>query len=102
MPWSPGRYRLGLRLDTRREGYAHELTLRLPGAPALRVRDSDADAAGVIPAGSFEIGDVLELEFSEPRGGVALRGLVLTREGARGGMVDPELEERLRALGYVE
>lgn len=108
-PWAPGVYRVRIRLAAPREGReaANRFRARLPGAPAVEL---DAGATGEpgeegwLDLGTHRIGDLFRIEISEPDGGVAIAGFGFQRAGAEaeGEPPDEELEERLRALGYVD
>jgi arylsulfatase A-like enzyme len=111
MPWVPGVYRLAVRMLPAPEGGP-------PFAPfRVRVLGSDRGAVEVDPAeaggpggweyldlGVHRIGPVFRAEIAAPEGWVALRGFRFDPLDADGAAeaVDPELEERLRALGYVD
>jgi hypothetical protein len=107
-PWAPGRYRVLVRLA--REGIAggwrNRFRLRIGerSAAAVALAGADAGADGLLDAGVHEIGRVFQVEISEPRGGVAIAGFHLALQGAgeERPASDRELEERLRALGYVD
>jgi arylsulfatase A-like enzyme len=105
-PWVPGRYRLRIRLDPDRlgKGYRNEFSLAVLG-PESRPRRLHALPGGPaeLDAGVHEIGDELVLRIADPVGGVAISGLELESLGspATGPTIDPTLEERLRALGYL-
>jgi hypothetical protein len=105
-PWVPGRYRLRVRLDAERlqEGYRNQFSLEVlgPGSRPRRLRAVPGGPAE-LDAGVHVIGDELVLRIADPAGGVAITGLDLEslESPGAGPTVDPELEERLRALGYL-
>jgi arylsulfatase A-like enzyme len=106
-PWVPGKYRVtvSLHLPGIRAGYQNEFTLYFPhdGNHPVRLHGSDAQHVD-LDAGVQSLGDTLEIQFTDPRGGVAIAGLKLERvdNGSAGVTPDDGLKERLRALGYVQ
>lgn len=112
MPWIPGRYRVRMKLDRERldEGWAGGLRVRLPlaGGPPVEVDGAGADAEGFVDLGEYDLGRTFAAEFAEPRGGVAVLAFRFEPAGAAAGggdaepAIDPELRERLRALGYID
>jgi arylsulfatase A-like enzyme len=106
-PWVPGTYQVTVVLHQPgiRAGYKNEFTLFLPhnGNRPMRLRGSEARDAK-LDAGLQVLGDTLEIQLSQPEGGVAIAGLELRRADTPPSGVTPDdgLEERLRALGYVE
>jgi arylsulfatase A-like enzyme len=104
--WVPGRYRLRVRLDAERlrRGYRNQFSLEVlgPDSESRRLRAVPGGPAE-LDAGVHDIGDELVLRITDPVGGVAISGLELESQEspAVGPTVDPTLEERLRALGYL-
>lgn len=114
-PWAPGLYRVWVRLSPTglRKGFQNRFRLRIGArrGAALELDGRNAPNGALLDAGLHQIGHHFEVEVSEPRGGVSLAGFVLelqggVGEGDGGGpapeALDSELEERLRALGYVD
>ncbi|HUP43409.1 MAG TPA: sulfatase [Thermoanaerobaculia bacterium] len=107
-PWAPGRYRVWVRLARSGvdSGVANRFRLRIggPRAEVVALDGADAGSDGLLDAGVHAIGSVFQVEVSEPRGGVAIAGFHLALQGAgeEAPASDEELEERLRALGYVD
>jgi arylsulfatase A-like enzyme len=105
-PWVPGRYRLWVRLDAERvgKGYRNEFSLEVlgPNSEPRRLRAMTGSRAR-LDAGLHDIGDELALRISDPVGGVAISGFDLRslESPSVAPAVDPALEERLRALGYL-
>jgi arylsulfatase A-like enzyme len=105
-PWVPGRYRLRIRLDAERlgRGYRNQLSLEVlgPHSQPRRLRAVPGGPAE-LDAGVYDVGNELVLRIADPVGGVAISGLDLEslESPAVGPTVDPALEERLRALGYL-
>lgn len=110
IPWAPGLYRVWVRLSPTglRQGFQNRFRLRIGArrGDAVDMDARDAPNEALLNAGLHQIGQRFEVEVSEPRGGVSLAGFVLELQGADGqgetAPLDPELEERLRALGYVD
>lgn len=105
--WVPGRYRIRVRLDGDRvkEGWENRFGLRVGEEPrGVELSREEAGDDGLLDAGVHDLGRILALEISAPRGGVAITGFRLTLVGAEGASspTDRALEERLRALGYVQ
>jgi arylsulfatase A-like enzyme len=105
--WVPGSYRIRVRLDGDRveEGWKNRFRLRIgEESQAVALSGADADGDGLLDAGVHDLGRLLAVEISAPRGGVAITGFRLTRVGSdeAGASTDGELEKRLRALGYVQ
>lgn len=113
-PWVPGDYRIRVRLaatsapQSGRLPLANRFQLRFPGSgdAPLAVDGSGAGDDALIDAGVHRLGRTFLVEVSEPEGGVAIVGFVLERLGPATGAEDAplpaDLEERLRALGYVD
>lgn len=105
VPWAPGRYRIRIRLDEQRvlDGYRNHVLVELPDAGGVGVRVSGYKGGRpLIDLGVFDIGSVLRLRLSEPEGGVAINGFQVQPVDAVGSVVpEPEVEESLRALGYL-
>jgi arylsulfatase A-like enzyme len=105
-PWVPGRYRLRVRLDAERlgKGYRNQFSFEVLG-PDSQPRRLRATPGGPpeLDAGVYDIGDELVLRVADPVGGVAISGLELESVESPGARptIDPALEERLRALGYL-
>jgi hypothetical protein len=105
-PWVPGWYRLRVHLDPERQrkGYRNQFGLEVLG-PDSRPQRLRAGRGGApeLDAGVHVIGDELVLRISDPVGGVAISGLDLEslQSPGVGPTIDPALEERLRALGYL-
>ncbi len=105
-PWVPGRYRLRVRLDAERiaKGYRNEFSLEVlgPNSESRRLRAVPGGPAR-LDAGVHDIGDELVLRITDPVGGVAISGFNLRslESLSAAPAVDPALEERLRALGYL-
>jgi arylsulfatase A-like enzyme len=105
-PWVPGRYRLRILLDPERiaKGYRNQFSLEVLG-PDRQPRRLRAVPGGPpeLDAGVYSVGDELALRIADPVGGVAISGLDLESvdSPAVGPTLDPALEERLRALGYL-
>ena len=102
-----GSYRIRVRLDAGSvgEGWQNRFRLGIGDEPrTLELSGADADDDGQIDAGFHDLDRVLVVEVSRPEGGVAITGLRLTRVGAEqaASPADEALEERLRALGYVQ
>lgn len=109
MPWIPGRYQIRIRLaqDRRREGWENRFRVRFPlsSDDGVHVDGARATAEGFVDLGTHQVGRYFAVEFAEPQGGVAIKGFSFESERAASGAespLDPELEERLRALGYVD
>lgn len=113
-PWVPGEYRVSARVDrtsapqSGRLALANRFRLRFPGAGGgwLDVDGSDAAESGLVDLGVHRFGRLFTVEVSEPEGGVAILGFVLERVDGGGAAAEDEafpaeLEEQLRALGYV-
>jgi len=106
-PWVPGKYRIRVRLDGDRveEGWQNRFRVRIGDEPrGIELSGADADEEGLLDAGVHDLGRILALEVAAPQGGVAITGFRLTRVGAEAtaSPADRALEERLRALGYVQ
>jgi arylsulfatase A-like enzyme len=105
-PWVPGRYRLHVRLDAEgmRKGYRNEFSLEVLG-PNSEPRRLRAEPGGPprLDAGVHDIGEELTIRIADPVGGVAISGFNLRSldSPSAAPAIDPTLEERLRALGYV-
>lgn len=111
-PWAPGEYRISVRLDrasapqSGRLPLANRFRLRFPGAGEawIAVDGSTAGEDGLVDLGVRRLGRLFTVEVSDPEGGVAILGFVLERVGGEGTTEEAlpeELEDRLRALGYV-
>lgn len=106
-PWAPGVYRVAVRSPPQ-SGLSGSFRIQFLGAdnPPLEVDAGNADARGWIGLGQQEIGEILKVRISRPQGGVALSAFALERIGAEApepsGDDAQMLEERLRALGYVQ
>lgn len=112
-PWVPGDYRVSIRVagtsapQSGRLELANRFRLRLPGTgrEPLDLDGSGLGDDGLLDAGIHRLGRTLTVEVSRPEGGVAITGFVLERLGADPADEEPlpeDLEERLRALGYVD
>ncbi len=106
-PWVPGRYRIRVRIDGDRveDGWKNRFALRIGDEPrAVELSGADADENGLLDAGVHDLGRLLTIEISAPRGGVAITGFRLTQVGSEGAAspTDERLEKGLRALGYVQ
>lgn len=113
-PWVPGDYRISIRLartsapQSGRLELANRFRLRFPGTRggALEVDGAALDEDDLVDLGVHRLGRSFLVEVSEPEGGAAILGFVLERVGGDGPAADEalseELEERLRALGYVD
>jgi arylsulfatase A-like enzyme len=106
-PWVSGTYRVTVVLYQPRikQGYENQFTLAFAddGDQAVHLRGAQAKGSE-LDAGVHRLGKQLELQFSDPQGGVAVAGLKFERLDAPAGAVTPDdgLKEHLRALGYVE
>lgn len=107
-PWAPGVYRVRVRLSPGglRQGFENRFRIRIGGAAGepVELDHRSATEPALLDAGLHRIGSLFQVEISRPRGGVSLAGFVLELQGAEadGEPLDPDLEERLRALGYVD
>lgn len=110
-PWIPGTYRLKMRFSIAEGAAWRQSTVRVrfPGSddPPREISSSDADEQGFVDLGTREIGRLFRIELASPSGGLAVSQFAFEPVGAAGeggadAAVDPELEERLRALGYVD
>ena len=108
-PWAPGTYRVKVRLapGAQTAGYLNRFRLSVGGADAAPVElDGSALPEGsfLLDAGLHRIGSELVVRIDDPRGGVAIAGFEMELQGAESAdtVTDPELEKRLRALGYVQ
>jgi arylsulfatase A-like enzyme len=107
-PWAPGEYRVWVRLHraSLAAGWRNRVEVSLLGEssePSI-VEGSAADEQGRVELGVHRLGRLLAVRFARPEGGVAVVGfeLELVDEGAEVVPLDTDLEDRLRALGYVE
>jgi hypothetical protein len=104
-PWAPGRYRVAVRLAAFGDHgpVANRFRLELRGNPSVEVDGAAADAGGWYPLGVQEVDDLLVVRYSAPRGGVAVTGfrLAVLDQAAEEIPLDDDLDERLRALGYL-
>lgn len=113
-PWAPGRYRVAVKIGLG-AGTVHAFKLRFAGSgnTAIAVDSANGDDEGWVDVGEQILGDPLKLEIWDPSSGLSLSalhvelveatapGALPTDEPAEDGEEDEELEERLRALGYV-
>lgn len=113
-PWAPGRYRVAVQIGLG-GGTVHAFKLRFGGSgnPAIAVDSARGDDEGWVDLGEQVLGDPLKVEIWEPSSGLSVSAfhvelLEATAPGAlpvddptEEGEDDEELEERLRALGYV-
>jgi arylsulfatase A-like enzyme len=121
MPWIPGDYRVSVRLLDRpaESGPAAPFLVTIAGSGpgsnggALEVDPRDAVPIEGAPSGRYldlgqhRIGALFRVTVAAPEGRVAIQGFRFEPLGGGRGdgaaeAVDPELEERLRALGYVD
>lgn len=109
-PWAAGDYRVWVRLarDTPGKVFRNRFRIRFPGSGrgVLDMDGSRASDEGLLDAGVHRLGRSFQVEISRPEGGVAIVGFLLEAMDAHA-PANPEafpedLEERLRALGYVD
>ncbi|MEM8929570.1 MAG: sulfatase [Acidobacteriota bacterium] len=106
-PWSRGRYRVSVRLhpDGIAQGFRNRFQFQVLGGgnDVVQVDGERADERGYLDLGEHDVGPLFRIRIEQPEGGVMVSGFVLQTVGAEApAMLDPEEEERLRALGYLE
>jgi len=105
-PWSPGEYRIWIRLDPGL-GPGSGCRIRFRTATGswsepVQVRRGGADEKGWFDLGRRRLGTMLEVEYSQVVGGMRTFGFYLSRGAPEGDAgTDDGLEGDLRALGYV-
>jgi len=108
-PWAPGEYRIWVRLHRPllKMGYRNHFQVEVLGGEQEKaeVDGEMADSSGRVDLGIRTVDRSLEVRFSHPEGGVGIVGLELELMGSGPEEivpVDDDLEERLRALGYLQ
>jgi arylsulfatase A-like enzyme len=117
MPWIPGSYQVAIRLARPPEGRVSLAPFRIEilGADAAPVEidpgtlegegaDTDERDGVYAELGTHRIGPFFRARITAPEGRVVIRGFRFTPLDAEGRPAepDPDLEKRLRALGYVD
>jgi len=106
--WVPGYYNVYVRIDPAsiEKGFQNSFTIEFLGEsnPPVTFTKPKLGKGGILEAGLQKIGKELKIRISNPIGGVAIEGfnIVSVKAKVKKNKSDPDLEKRLKALGYVK